>query len=120
MIRKYATGIIALVIAVVTFSFTRPAVDMYVFEFKPTQPYSVNNVENESNTFWEYKGKNIALCSGDNEKACKVAVTSSYVNSTTSPTALSGVTITATLSGATAHVTNITANGTNTISNKLD
>lgn len=118
---RYITGIIAVVIAVSAAAFTRPKhlVDMYVFEFDSTQTYSVINVQNISNTYWKYKGKNLDLCQNRDEKACRVEVTSSHVNSTTTPTALTGVTISATLSGTTAHVTSITGTGSQ-FSNKPD
>jgi len=114
MIRKYGIGLLALIIAAASVAFTRPVkptVDMYVFQFDGTNAYSVANVSNTSNTYWKYIGKNVALCNNVNKKACKVEVTSTFVDNPTSPTALSGVTITAALSGTIAYVSSISGTG---------
>ena len=68
-------------------------------------------MENESNTYWKYIGKNLSLCSGDEEKACRVAVRGANVDNTTTPTELRNVVISADQSGATAHITGITETG---------
>jgi hypothetical protein len=124
--KKYFLSISAVVIAVLLVAFTQPKnssteEDMYVFEFDHTQTggYAEGNVENESNTYWKYIGKNLSLCDSDPTKACRVAVTSSYVNNPTTPTALSGVTIQADESSSgIAYVTSITDQPTNQLSNK--
>ncbi|MEJ8841492.1 hypothetical protein WG954_03800 [Lacibacter sp. H375] len=125
--KKYLLSMSAVVIAVLLVAFTQPRKsatqeDMYVFEFDHTQSggYDEANVENESNTYWKYIGKNLSLCDNDPTKACRVAVTSSYVNNPTTPTALSGVTIQATESSTgVAYVTSITdAPSINQLSNK--
>lgn len=125
--KKYFLSISAIVIAVLLVAFTQPTknadqVDMYVFEFDHTQTggYDEANVENESNTYWKYIGKNLSLCDNDPTKACRVAVTSSYVNNPSTPTALSGVTIEATESSTgIAYVTSMTdAPSINQLSNK--
>ncbi len=107
-------SIAAVVLAIGLFSFTKmekkAQVDMYVFEFDGTQSggYSVANVENESNTYWKYKGKNLELCGDQDQKAYRVEVIGANVDNTTTPTELRNVAISATLSGSTAHVTAIT------------
>jgi hypothetical protein len=116
--RKYFFNIVAVIIAIGTFAFTeyekKAQVDMYVFEFDGTQSggYSVGNVEDESNTYWKYKGKNLALCNNTDDKACRVRVPAAYVDDINAPTELSGITISATLSGSTAHVTAISGTST--------
>lgn len=124
--KKYFRSTSAVVLAVLVVAFTPPTkkadqVDMYVFEFDHTQTggYDKDNVENESNTYWKYVGLNQSLCAGNDVKACRVAVTSSYVNNPSTPTALSGVTITADeSSNGVAYVASITAPLSNQISNK--
>lgn len=124
--KRYLFGIFAVAIAISLAAFTtpekpkNPPVDFYVFEFNPNVAYTENNVETESN--WIYKGLNQSMCDNNNEKACRVKVVQSYVNDPTgSPTLKTDAAIDATLSGSTAHVTNIagTASG-NAYSNQLD
>lgn len=123
--RKYFFSIVALVIAIGTFSFTehekKAQVDMYVFQYDPTASggYDEADVEDISNANWKYQGKNLALCSNVNQKACRVAVLAAYVDNTTTPTALQSVTIDAIQSGATAHVNTISGSG-NQKSNQVD
>lgn len=107
--KRYFFAIAAVVIALGAVAFTKhkKPVDMYVFQFDGTQTYSVSNVQNISNTYWKYQGKNLDLCADRDEKACRVEVTSAYVDNPTTPTALSGVTINAALNGSTAYVTSI-------------
>ena len=122
--KRYILGILAVVIAIGTSAFTIPKkpVDMYVFQFNGSVSggYTVANEENEANTNWQYQGKNLSLCGGQNEKACRVAVIDTYVDNAANPTQLSGVAISATLSGTTAHVTAITDPTANQISNQRD
>lgn len=123
--RKYFFNIAAIVIAIGTFAFShvekKAQVDMYVFQYDPTASngYDEADVEDISNANWKYQGKNLALCGGQNEKACRVAVVAAYVDNTTTPTALQSVTIDATQSGATAHVNTISGSG-NQRSNQVD
>jgi hypothetical protein len=109
--KRYIFGIAAVIIALGAVAFTKPKkpVDMYVFQFDGTQAYTVSNVQNISNTYWKYQGKNLDLCTDINQKACRVEVTSSYVNDPSNPTALNGVTINAALYSPsnTAYVTSI-------------
>jgi hypothetical protein len=115
--KKYFLSMSAVVIAVLLVAFTHPTAqqeDMYYFQFDPTQSggYSVNNVQDESNTYWDYIGKNLTLCGGDEEKACRVAVRGANVDNTTTPTELRNVVISAQLSSASkAIVTSITETG---------
>lgn len=113
--RKYFFGLLAIAMVMGSITFAqiekRAQVDMYVFEFDATQSYSVANVENESNTYWKYKGKNLELCGDQDQKACRVEVIGTNVDNTTTPTELRNVSIYATLSGSTAHVTAITGTG---------
>ncbi|MFC0774072.1 hypothetical protein [Terrimonas alba] len=122
--RRYIFGLIAAVIAAGASAFTTPKkpVDMYVFQFNGSVSggYSVANVENEANTHWQYQGKNLSLCGGQDEKACRIAVIDSYVDNPASPTQLNNFTIGATLSGSTAHVSSITDSGNNQYSNQRD
>lgn len=117
--KKYFLSIAVIVIAAALAAFTQPVkkatqVDLFVFEFDHTQSggYSIANVENESNTYWKYIGKNQSLCGGDEEKACRVAVRGANVDNTTTPTELRNVVISAQLSSMSkAIVTNITETG---------
>jgi hypothetical protein len=124
--KKYFSGFGAIVIAFLLVAFTTPKKnrslqDMYVFEYDPSASggYQEVNVENESNLHWKFVGIGEDLCDNDPTKACRVAVTGSYVNSTSNPTALSGVTIEAAESSTgVAYVTSITAPTENQFSNK--
>lgn len=124
--KKYLLSMTAIVLAVVLFAFTKPVekanlVDMYVFEFDGTTAngYSEANVEDESNAHWKYVGLNQSLCANDDTRACRVAVTSAYVNNPTTPTALSGITIDADESSSgIAFVKSITDESVNQLSNK--
>lgn len=122
--RRYIFGLIAAVIAASASAFTpaKKPVDMYVFQFNGSVSggYSEANVETEANTHWQYQGKNLSLCGGENEKACRIAVISTYVDNPTNPTQLNNFTIDATLSGSTAHVTSITDPSNNQYSNQRD
>lgn len=124
--KKYLLSMSAILLAVVLFAFTQPVkkanqVDMYVFQFDPTASggYAEDAVENISNANWKYQGKNYELCGGQDQKACRVAVRGDYVNNTTTPTALQSISIEATLSDGTAHVTSISGTGSQ-YSNQLD
>ena len=74
--KRYLFGVVAIIMAVSAVAFTTPkkTVDMYVFEFDSNQSYSVANVQNISNTYWQYKGINGSLCANIDEKACRVKV----------------------------------------------
>jgi hypothetical protein len=105
MIKKYGIGVIAVIIAIGMAAFTTPRSTnlsaTHVFEFTPPAMggYSVTNVEASGN--WEYVGEypSEQLCSGSS-KACRVKVTDSYVDNPSDPQALSGVSISATLSSS--------------------
>lgn len=121
--KRYFFGALAAAIALTLASFTihSRTDDMFVFEYDPTASggYASADVEDESNVNWKYIGKNLSLCSDNPTRACRVSVTGTYVDNTTTPTELSGVTITATESSTgVAYVTGITAQGTNIYSNK--
>lgn len=124
--KKRIFGITAIVAALVLATFALPPkkvkqVDMYVFEFDGTTSggYAEGNVEDESNVHWKYVGKNQALCSDDDIRACRVSVTSAYVDNPTTPTALSGITISADESSTgIAYVSGITNSTVNRFSNK--
>jgi hypothetical protein len=122
MLRKYGIGLLAFVIAVGSAAFTAPEKShlpgTHVFEFNPTLTYTVANVSNSSN--WEYIGEtpSESLCTGMN-KACRIAVADAYVDDPSDPQELSGVTISAALSGAgKAVVTGITNPSDNGYSNQ--
>jgi|GEM_PF-1258127 len=124
MIKKYGTGILAVIIAVAMAAFTSPKkthlAGTHVFEFDGTTGYTVSHVENTSNTYWKYVGEisQKPLCQGLN-KACRVAVTNSYVDNPSNPTQLSGITISASLGGTgDAKVTSITDPSDNGYSNQ--
>lgn len=124
MIKKYGIGMIAVIIAVAMAAFTTPKkthlAATHVFEFNNALSYTVPNVTNISNTNWQYVGE-IAqkpLCEGEN-KACRVAVSDAYVNNPSAPTALSGLTLSASTSGTgDAIVTAITNEPENMYSNQ--
>lgn len=113
--KKYFLSISAVFIAVMLVAFTQPKakqVDMFYFEFDGVnQSYTEGNVEDESNTYWKYIGKNLSLCTGNEEKACRVAVRGANVDNTVAPTELRNVVISATLTGGTAQITSITEIG---------
>jgi hypothetical protein len=113
--KKYFLSFSAVMVTVLLVAFIppKPQEDMFYFYFDGTnQTYTEEHVENESNTYWKYLGKNLALCSGeDPEKACRVRVTGANVDNTTTPTELRNVVISAEQSGPTAHVTGITEIG---------
>ena len=122
MLRKYGIGLMAFIIAVGSAAFTAPKkshlTGTHVFEFNPALPYTVQNVSTSSN--WDYIGEisSKPLCSGMN-KACRVAVDDDYVDNPSDPQELSGVTISAALSGAgKAVVTGITDPSDNGFSNQ--
>jgi hypothetical protein len=123
--RNYFFGLVAIVIAIGTFAFTQveknAQVDMYVFRYDDAASggYAESDVEDISNANWKFDGINAALCSNTDQKACRVAVVAAYVDNTTTPTALQGVTIDATQSGTTAHVNTISGSG-NQKSNQVD
>lgn len=124
--KKYLLSMTAIVLAVVLFAFTKPVkkanqVDMYVFEFDGTTSggFSETNVEDESNAHWKFVGLNQSLCANTDTRACRVAVTSAYVNNPSTPTALSGITIDADESSSgIAYVSSITNPTVNQLSNK--
>jgi hypothetical protein len=124
MLRKYGIGLLAVIIAVGSAAFTAPKKSgfaaTHVFEFNNTLSYTIPNVTNTSNTNWKYVGEigQKPLCSGIN-KACRVAVSDAYVNNPSAPTALSGVTLTASTSGTgDAVVASITNGPSNMYSNQ--
>ena len=117
MIKKYGIAILAIVIAVGSAAFTKRAQTIsgtHVFEFNSSLAYTEANVSNTAN--WDYVGEisQKPLCSGMN-KACRVAVTDSYVDNPSNPASLSGVTISTQLSGSgdaiVADITDDTDNG---------
>lgn len=124
--KKYFLSFSAIVLAFIMVAFTQPKTkatvdDLYVFEFDGTltNGYAEENVENESNTYWKYVGMNEDLCDDTPDRACRIAVTAAYVNSTSNPTALSGITIEADESApGIAYVTSITNALVNQFSNK--
>ncbi len=122
--KRYIFGLLAVVTAISAVAFKQPEkkLDKFVFQFNGSVSggYTVPNVENEANTNWVYQGKNLSLCGGQDEKACRVAVLAAYVDDPANPTELKDLTITATMSGSTAHVTGITDPSANQISNQPD
>ena len=125
MIRKYGISFVAVVIAVAMAAFTTPKKShvsgTHVFEFNSSLAYTVANVSNSSN--WEYVGEisQEPLCDNTPDKACRMAVTNAYVNNPSNPTALSGMTISATTSGSgDAYVTGITDETDNAYSNQAE
>jgi len=117
MIKKYGIAILAIVIAVGSAAFTKRVQTIsgtHVFEFNSSLAYTEANVSNTAN--WDYVGEisQKPLCSGMN-KACRVAVTDSYVDNPSNPASLSGVTISTQLSGSgdaiVADITDDTDNG---------
>jgi len=127
MIKKYGIGLVAIIIAVSLAAFTAPKKThlnaTHVFEFDGTVSggYSESNVENTSPTYWKYVGETSEepLCDDTPDKACRIAVTDAYVNNPSNPTALSGMTITASTStSGDAYVTGITDQLDNVYSNQ--
>lgn len=123
--RKLFFNFAAVLLAVVSFAFTedttKATTTMYVFRYDPTATngYLKENVEDISPSNWKFVGLDEELCSNDNGKACRIAVSAEYVDDPLEPTALQGVTITASQSGTDAHVTAVSGTG-NQYSNQLD
>ena len=121
MIKKYGTGLLAIIIAASLAAFTTPSSKhlsgTHVFEFNSALSYSVANVTNQAN--WDYVGEisQEPMCQGSN-KACRIAVTDAYVDNPSDPAALSGVTISAVLTSGTAKITGITDPTDNGFSNQ--
>jgi len=92
--KRYLTGILAVIIAISAVAFTRPAknLDMVTFIYNPptTGDYSQPSVQNKAN--WS---AGTASCSGDLSKACSLQVPDNETTSGGTQLA-SGVTITAT------------------------
>jgi hypothetical protein len=124
MIRKYGISMFAIVIAAAMAAFTIPKNThlnaTHVFEFDGVNnSYTVGNVTSNAN--WKYVGETSQepLCDDTPDKACRIAVTDAYVNSTSNPTALSGMAISATTSlSGNAYVTGITDEGANLFTNQ--
>jgi hypothetical protein len=115
--KKYITGVIAIIIAVAAVAFKAPkhTVDMYVFEYAGT--YASGEVHKLAN--WHYLGKNLGQCNNFNNKACRVFVTSSDVDNPVTPTALnSTVSITEGGTGSNIYVASISGSGPTSASNK--
>jgi hypothetical protein len=123
MIKKYGIGLVAVAIAITMAAFTAPKKShvsaTHVFEFNSSLAYTVTNVSNSSN--WQYVGETSQepLCDNTPDKACRLAVTDAFVNNPSNPTALSGMTISASTSGSgDAYVTGITDETDNVYSNQ--
>lgn len=115
--KKYLGSLIAVIIAIGAVAFTAPAnkADTYVFEYAgPNTPGEVQELEN-----WEFVGKNLQPCDGENEKACRIFVSEENVDDTQNPTALqSFVTITEGISTSGVYVSTISGQGTTLRSNR--
>jgi hypothetical protein len=122
MFKKYGIGLLAVILAISFSAFKtikhHPLVDKYVFEYNPGSPADYTKTRVEITGNWSYVGLNQAPCTGTQTKACRVAVIGSYVNSTTSPSALAGVTLTAVETAGIAKVTAINDGVNNSFSNK--
>lgn len=120
--KRYFLGTLAIAIALTLASFTKSSLteDLFVFEYSSPTPndYAEGSVENESNTYWHYVGKNQDLCADNDTRACRVAVTEEYVDNASTPTELKDITITATEISGVAYVDGITNSPTNLFSNK--
>jgi len=123
MIKKYGIGLVAVAIAITMAAFTAPKKShvsaTHVFEFNSSLAYTVTNVSKSSN--WQYVGETSQepLCDNTPDKACRIAVTDAFVNNPSNPTALSGMTISASTSGSgDAYVTGITDETDNVYSNQ--
>ncbi|HRP30812.1 MAG TPA: hypothetical protein PKV73_02945 [Agriterribacter sp.] len=127
MIKRYGIGIVALITAMSMAAYTVPNRShlnaTHVFEFDGTIPggYSVPNVQNTSPTNWKYVGEigDEELCEGE-DKACRIAVSDTYFDNTSSPVSLSGgLSISASMGGSGyAVITGITAPLENQYSNQ--
>ena len=123
MIKKYGIGLVAVAIAITMAAFTAPKKShvsaIHVFEFNSSLAYTVTNVSKSSN--WQYVGETSQepLCDNTPDKAWRIAVTDAFVNNPSNPTALSGMTISASTSGSgDAYVTGITDETDNVYSNQ--
>lgn len=123
--RKLFFNFAAVLLAVVSFAFTddttKATTTMYVFEYDPTASggYLKADVEDISPSNWKFVGLDEDLCSDNDGKACRIAVSSAFVDDPGNPTALQGVTISASQSGTTAHVNAVSGTG-NIYSNEAD
>lgn len=115
--KKYITGVVAIIIAISAVAFKAPkhTVDMYVFEYAGS--YTSGEIHKLAN--WNYIGKNLGQCNNFNSKACRVFVTSSDVDNPAAPTALNNtVSITEGGSGSNIYVASISGSGATSKSNK--
>lgn len=97
MLRKYGIGLMAIIIGIGMAAFTAPKKThldaTHVFEFDGLHnTYTVGNVQTTSN--WKYVGEDELLCEGE-DKACRIKVTDDYVDQSSTPMQLSGITISA-------------------------
>src|SRR5690348_7917095 len=100
MIKRYGTGLLAIIMALAMAAFTAPKNKhlnaTHVFEFNSSLAYTVPNVTDPSK--WNYVGENQSLCTGA-DKACRIEVTDDYVDNST-PMKLTGVSISASTSSS--------------------
>jgi len=83
--KKYITGIIAVIIAIGAVAFSNPGnkvkpLATKIFQYQPpaTDPYDQPNVEDRSN--WVITNLSSTTCSQADEKACQLLVNTSDIN----------------------------------------
>lgn len=92
MIKKYGSGILAIIVAIAAFAFTKPvthiplSTKIFQYQAPALHPFSQTNVEDRSN--WVITNLSSTTCNQSNQKACQLLVNPSDINpdNTLSPT----------------------------------
>ena len=85
MLKKYGTGLLAIIIAAFAAAFTKPVegnhpLSTKIFQYQPpsSNPYSEANVENRSN--WVETSLSSTTCNNNVDRACQLQVDNSFIN----------------------------------------
>jgi hypothetical protein len=84
MIKKYGTGLLAIIIAIGGFAFTKPATSkplatkIFQYQAPALNPYSQANVEKQSN--WVETSLSGTTCNTNLDRACQLQVDNSFIN----------------------------------------
>jgi hypothetical protein len=84
MIKKYGIGVLAIIVAVAAFAFTKPSIHRplatKIFQYQPPalNPFSQANVEKLSN--WTETTLGATTCNQNQDRACQLEVDNSYIN----------------------------------------
>ena len=84
MIKKYGTGLLAIIVAIAAFAFTKPvahkplATKIFQYQAPALNPYSEANVEKQSN--WAETTLSGTTCNTNPDRACQLKVDDSFIN----------------------------------------